>query len=289
MIIFYDEKMLAPVTDNSTPSHVKPWKLREEILKSQISVGWGEVIPATWDELSLVHDPDYIQDVCSGLRADLYQQASVVWSKQLVESLRWGAGSMVCAAVKSIESGVAISLSNGFHHAHFDSPGVYCMVNGLVLAALKVIEAGVKQPVLILDCDYHYGNGTDHILGRYVLDDNIDIKNLSLGKYFTKPDQADDYLAKIDSMADRIRHGEFGLVIYQAGMDVLLGAPMGGGILDYEQTYDRDKKVFEACKTANVPIAWNLAGGYKLDEEGTNMPVITGHMNTLKACAEFYS
>ena len=61
----------------------------------------------------------------------------------------------------------------------------------------------------------------------------------------------------IERIAMQIEAAEFDFVIYQAGMDVLLGDPAGGGLLTLAETKQRDRRVFEACARASIPIVWN--------------------------------
>jgi acetoin utilization deacetylase AcuC-like enzyme len=148
------------------------------------------------------------------------------------------------------------------------------------------VEAGATR-VLLLDCDYHFGNGTDDILARLGEQTHGRIDHVSLGRRFKRRSQANEYMDAVGEVCRRIQAGTYALVLYQAGMDVLVGDPMGG-ILTYEQTYRRDLQVFEACHASGAGIAWNLAGGYSTDENGEITPVLRGHRNTFIACARVF-
>jgi hypothetical protein len=50
-----------------------------------------------------------------------------------------------------------------------------------------------------------------------------------------------------------------------------------GGVLDSEQMRQRDRIVFEAGKTAAVPLAWNLAGGYQVPVSKIKLHMATIH------------
>jgi acetoin utilization deacetylase AcuC-like enzyme len=76
------------------------------------------------------------------------------------------------------------------------------------------------------------------------------------------------------------------LVIYQAGMDVLIGDPAGGGVLSLDETRTRDALVFSACRGGQVPIVWNLAGGYTLPGKNGIDIVVSGHLNTYDCAVE---
>ena len=43
-----------------------------------------------------------------------------------------------------------------------------------------------------------------------------------------------------------------------------------------------------ALARARVPVAWNLAGGYQREPDGSIPKVLEIHDNTLRACAEAF-
>ena len=71
------------------------------------------------------------------------------------------------------------------------------------------------------------------------------------------------------------------------GADPHINDPLGGW-LTTEQLAERDRLVFSAAKRLGIPIAWNLAGGYQIDEDGGISKVIEIHNNTMLACTETY-
>ena len=59
---------------------------------------------------------------------------------------------------------------------------------------------------------------------------------------------------------------------------------MFGGYLTSEQMRLRDEIVFKFCKKNNIPVAWNLAGGYQTPIQ----KVLELHETTLKECIKVY-
>ena len=51
-----------------------------------------------------------------------------------------------------------------------------------------------------------------------------------------------------------------------------------------KQLLERDQIVFKTARLMNLPVAWNLAGGYQRDENGEILPVLRIHDNTMRAC-----
>ena len=91
--------------------------------------------------------------------------------------------------------------------------------------------------------------------------------------------QADAYLANVEALGDRF--AAFGpvLVLYQAGADTHVDDPLGG-MLTSEQMRVRDRAVFRAGRAMGIPVAWNLAGGYQIEVDGTIPRVVALHLAT---------
>ena len=61
-----------------------------------------------------------------------------------------------------------------------------------------------------------------------------------------------------------------------------------GGELTTDEMIQRDRMVFQLAKTAGIPIAWNLAGGYQRGGMTGIDPVLALHLNTFDAACEVY-
>jgi acetoin utilization deacetylase AcuC-like enzyme len=148
-----------------------------------------------------------------------------------------------------------------------------------MVTATALLREGLVRLVMILDCDQHFGDGTEQILER--LDLAGSVENISFGQWFGRPTDASAYLTELVQQVSRLPG--FDLVLYQAGADVHVDDPLGG-VLTTEQMIERDRVVFEAPVKAGVPIAWNLAGGY---QEPLSR-IVTLHVNTMHQCALIY-
>lgn len=62
--------------------------------------------------------------------------------------------------------GVACSPSSGLHHAGYDWNHGFCTFNGLMVAAIELIEDHNVGRVGVLDFDFHQGDGTQGIIDR---------------------------------------------------------------------------------------------------------------------------
>jgi acetoin utilization deacetylase AcuC-like enzyme len=199
--------------------------------------------------------------------------------EDVARSLPFTNGSMLQAARCALESGIACAPTGGFHHAGYDTASMFCTFNGLMVAAATLLQEGACGRILILDCDYHYGNGTDEIIERLGLASKVE--NATFGRTYRRPSEATLYLQQLRRVIERFK--EFDLVLYQAGVDVHVRDPMGG-LLDTQQITLRDRLVFEGARNAGIPLAWNLAGGYQVPVT----KVIALHHSTMEECVWVY-
>ena len=187
---------------------------------------------------------------------------------------------MLGAASFAFETGVACAPVSGFHHAGYAAATMFCTFNGLMVAAVGLLRARRVRRVLILDCDFHCGNGTEEIIDRLGL--ASEVENATFGRWYRTRSKAKLYLQQLERIVERF--SEFDLILYQAGADVHVDDPLGG-VLDSEQMRQRDRIVFEAAKRAGVPLAWDLAGGYQVPIS----KVIRLHMATMEECVRTYA
>jgi acetoin utilization deacetylase AcuC-like enzyme len=273
MKVFYTQKMVAD-SESFSPSASKP----ELVVKSWLTHGFAiEVIepsPVTPEQLYRAHHRNYVDGILSCRMPNGFGNRS----KAVANSLIYTSGAMLDAAKDAILTGsLTCAPVSGFHHACWDHGGGFCTFNGLMVATLDLLDSGVAKTVGILDCDNHYGNGTDAIINS--LGDNGRIVHFSTGKSHFEP------VSFLKTLSDRIRnlYSACDVLLYQAGADQHINDPLGGW-MSTAQLHKRDIIVFETARELNLPVAWNLAGGYQRDANGQILPVLKIHDNTMKAC-----
>jgi acetoin utilization deacetylase AcuC-like enzyme len=273
--VFYREEMLAD-SGSFSPSAGKPRQVVAAWSSARLPIRIESYPLATVEDLCRSHDPTYVRGVLSRELPNGFGNRR----GDVARSLPWTTGAMLAAAGEALRSGVACAPVGGFHHARYAVGGGFCTFNGLTVTASALLSEGLVRRIMILDCDQHFGDGTEEILER--LDLSSAVENASFGRWFGDPPDADAYLARLREHVSRF--ADFDLVLYQAGADVHIEDPLGG-VLTTEQMIERDRIVFEAARRAGVPIAWNLAGGY---QEPLSR-VIELHVNTLRCCALAYN
>lgn len=274
--VFYCPEMIANPRSFS-PSAEKPRRAVENWLSLGLPIDVRVPEPVSEVDLLRAHDAAYVRGVLACRVANGFGDRS----PEVAASLLWTSGSMLSAAREAIRSRtVACAPCSGFHHAGFAHGGGFCTFNGLVVAARALLEVDRVQSVGILDCDMHYGDGTDDILGR---SRSSAIVHFTAGATYTSSRQAEEFLARLPAVVRSMSSCD--VILYQAGADPHVRDPLGGW-LDDAQLRRRDELVFETARSCGVPVAWNLAGGYQRDERGGIAPVLAIHAETVRACVQ---
>ena len=211
-------------------------------------------------EISRAHDPKYVEAICTGKTNNGFGSRDL----DVAKSCLYTCGGMLAAAQHVLdlegEDLFACAPYSGFHHAGYDFGGGFCTFNGLMTTAVTLLETYQVDKLLILDCDYHYGNGTQDIMDRCPSDFTGFITHWTAGENYQNKYEADDFLAELKEVLEANKNT--GLILYQAGADPHVRDPLGG-FLTSKQMRARDRLVFDKAREYGIPVVWNLAGGYQ--------------------------
>lgn len=281
MKVFYSKSMVADIGRHTSPSSIKPQFVAEALRASGLPVVFVEPEPVTPQVIALAHSQKFVNQILSGEICNGFGNKS----PEVIRSLPFTSGSMLCSALAALKDGVACSLTSGFHHAGYSHAGGFCTFNGLMITARYLLTNEYVNHVAIIDCDQHFGDGTENIIKQF---GHSDITHISLGKWYHSPNDAVDYLNRLRKMDSEFVESRPDIILYQAGADVHVNDPLGG-VLTTEQMRERDEIVFGMAKRLGIPIAWNLAGGYQRDANGGISSVVSLHVNTAEiACSIFH-
>ena len=277
-VYFTDRQSVSSISSFS-PSAGKPAIVAKALLDRGYPVDIIKPRPLNFHELAKVHDESYLRGVLTGKRANGFGNTRL----DVARSLPYTSGSMLAAVLAATPDMPAVSLSSGFHHACWDHGSGFCTFNGLMAAAVSVLDRMRAQRVAIVDCDAHYSNGTDDILQHLPRLEGR-ILHRSMGR-FGKHGAV--YLAKLEEVLREVRLFAPTVIIFQAGADPHVNDPLGGE-LSTEEMIQRDRLVLQFAKTSRIPLAWNLAGGYQRGGKTGIDPVLTLHLNTFNVACEVY-
>jgi acetoin utilization deacetylase AcuC-like enzyme len=240
--------------------------------------------PATWAELSLVHTPDYLQKLRTAtLTAEEAARLELPFSSQMVEGFRLMVGGTLTAARLACRNrngtdSLAVHLGGGFHHAFPDHGEGFCAFNDTAVAVRLTQAAGITRAAVV-DLDVHQGNGTAFIFGS---DPNVFTYSMHQQQNYPfwkpassldvgLPDGAGDarFLDELERGLRKVAAHSPECVFYLAGADPFEDDQLGGLRVSRDGLRQRDRMVFEMCRTLGVPVVVTLAGGYARRLEDT--------------------
>jgi len=275
--VFYTPAMVAD-SGSYSPSAAKPASVVASWQRPGRPLSIVPPQPLVAEHFGVAHDAAFVADILAGRRTNGFGNRS----PEVAASLPLTSGAFLAAAREALRNGIgAVAPCSGFHHAGYDFAGGYCTFNGLMVTANVLLAEGVARRVGILDCDEHWGNGTQDIIDRLQMAGTVE--HYSPCHEFGRPARAEAFLAALPKLLKRF--ADCDVVLYQAGADPHIDDPLGGW-LTTAQLRRRDETVFAELKRLGVPVAWNLAGGYQRDESGGIRPVLDIHDNTLIAFVE---
>jgi len=273
--VFFSERQVADISSFS-PSAGKPAKVVASWAQLGIPLRVIEPVPVTIDQLALAHERDFVEDTLAGRRPNGFGSKSPA----VAASLPWTSGSLLSAAREALRNRqVAVAPCSGFHHAGYAHSGGFCTFNGLMVTATTLLDEGAVGRIGILDCDHHYGDGTQNIIDVLGLKDRV--QHFSAGREYCLAKQAEAFLARLPGVVKAFAGCD--LLLYQAGADPHVNDLLGGWLTE-RQLAERDRIVFATARRIGLPVAWDLAGGYQYDLR----QVLDLHDNTLIECAEAY-
>jgi acetoin utilization deacetylase AcuC-like enzyme len=256
---------------------------------------------ATWDQLALVHTPEYLAKMRGGdLSEEDIAQLELPWSREIVDGFRLMVGGTIRAAmiacradVQRLKSEVGSAaafrlptsdfhvvchIGGGLHHAFPNHGEGFCPFNDVAIAA-RVLQARGIDRIAIIDLDVHHGNGT-----AFIFESDPRVFTFSMHQQHNYPmwkprGSLDVGLADGTHDATFLRELSRGLaavvafaprcVFYLAGADPYEDDQLGGLRLTKEGLRRRDQMVVQAARGAGVPLVVTLAGGYARRIEDT--------------------
>jgi acetoin utilization deacetylase AcuC-like enzyme len=190
------------------------------------AVAWRDGRHATEDELTWLHDPDYLARMQAACATFTVVTKTTVLAPGSWHAVLAAAGTAIAAAdaVVSGQTPHAYALVRPpGHHASRQTADGYCFCNNTALAAEAVRRAGVER-VAIVDWDVHHGNGTQTL-------------------FYDRPD--------VLTVSFHMRHGSWGPSHPETGAPEEVGTgagegynvnielPLGSGDSHYLDAWDR--------------------------------------------------
>lgn len=195
----------------------------------------------------------------------------------------------------AIQTGVAMNVAGGTHHAFSDRGEGFCMLNDMAIAANYLLKNGLAQQILIIDLDVHQGNGTAQLFK-----DEKRVFTFSMHGEHNYPfhkeksdldvplrDGIDNkgYLDLLEAILPKLIHEvKPDFAFFLSGVDILDTDRYGKLKVSMDGCRQRDAFVFTLLKQHKIPCAVSMGGGYSAD-----VKIITeAHCNTFRAALDIF-
>ena len=243
-----------------------------------------------------VHEPEYIKKLRTlTLNKSEARKIGFPLSKELVEREIIITGGTIQGSMKAFETGIAMNIAGGTHHAFKGHGEAFCLLNDQAIAAQYLLDKKLVDRILIVDLDVHQGNGTAEIFQS-----NPNVFTFSMHGQKNYPfhkEQSDLDIALEDdcndldflrilkkTLPDLIAKTRPDFIFYLCGVDVLKTDKLGRLGLTVAGCKQRDVFVLELCKKNNIPVQCSMGGGYSKEIK----VIVDAHANTFRAAKHIF-
>jgi acetoin utilization deacetylase AcuC-like enzyme len=252
--------------------------IRDLLRDSGAAIAWHlpDPMPTRW--LEEVHDPGYVAEVlAAAVPPDKERRIGFPVTAQVARRAAAVPGGTWLAARLAMTHGFAANSAGGSHHALADTGAGYCVFNDLAVAAVRLVEEGSVERLLVVDVDVHQGDGTAALtagragIATYSIHaaKNFPVRKARSTLDVALPDAVgdDDYLRALeDSLVPLLDDVRPQLILYQAGVDPFAGDQLGRLALSDDGLARRERLVARLARARRIPLASTVGGGYGADK-----------------------
>lgn len=253
---------------------------------------------APLETIGLAHDTQYIERVMQGALSEIEMRRigfPYPMTHQLVLRERVIMQATVDCALRALETGFAMNIAGGTHHAFANKGEGFCIFNDFAIAALYLLNHNKTSRILICDLDVHQGNGTASIFRNDARvhtfsmhgKDNYPLKKERSDTDIELPTGCDDalYLQWLEQHLHAIAQAfRPDFIFYLCGVDVLSTDKFGKLKISKQGCMARDRMLFSFCHTQGIPVACAAGGGYSYDVRD----VVEAHCNTIRTAVDIF-
>ncbi len=167
MILIHSSRFAEHQTPPGHPERPERAEVMDAVAARWLERGVEVVAPplATREQLSRVHDPEYLRRIAETAGRALSLDPDTYTSPESYEVALLAAGAAVDATERVMAGAHTTALAMvrpPGHHAERDRAMGFCLFNNVAVAAAHARTLGATR-VAIVDFDVHHGNGTQHI------------------------------------------------------------------------------------------------------------------------------
>lgn len=277
IICFHAEGYEAPLPAGHRFPMTKYGAARAALEACAGAISWRSPEPASRDAIVRVHEPAYADAVlAAAVPKAIERRIGFPVTPAVANRSLLSVGGTIAAAKAALVEGYAANLAGGSHHAMPDGGAGYCVLNDLAIAAAVLLADGAVERILVVDLDVHQGDGTALCLAGeprvFTLsvhaERNFPVRKQRSSLDVGLPDGTGDdaYLEALrPALEQAIAAARPGLILYQAGVDPHVEDRLGRLALSDAGLAARDALVAAAARTAGIPLASTMGGGYGTD------------------------
>jgi acetoin utilization deacetylase AcuC-like enzyme len=195
----------------------------------------------------------------------------------------------------AMQSGVALNVAGGTHHAYADRGEGFCLLNDMAVAANYLLKKDLAKQILIIDLDVHQGNGTaklfQHELRVFTFSmhgaHNYPFHKEESDLDIPLKDGTDEqtYLSILsETLPALIKKVQPDFAFFLSGVDILDTDKYGKLKVTMNGCRQRDKFVFTLLKQHHIPVTVAMGGGYSPDIRS----IVEAHCNTFRTAIDMY-
>jgi acetoin utilization deacetylase AcuC-like enzyme len=253
-------------------------------------------LPCAEDAILLTHTKEYLDKLLqqtltpSEQRKIGFPQSPRLTQRELIIAQ----GTIDCCH-DAFQSGVALNVAGGTHHAFADRGEGFCMLNDQAVAANYLLHHHLASKILIIDLDVHQGNGTAKLF-----ENELRVFTFSMHGQHNYPfhkEQSDldiplidginddDYLSTLAETLPKLME-EFkpDFCFYQSGVDILETDKFGKLKVTLQGCKQRDEQVLSLTKRQGIPCVVSMGGGYSPDIRN----IVEAHCNTFRTAFQLF-
>ena len=278
-IAFSFDYYIGIATSNAYQSFdiMKYKKIRDRLIHEKVIKRKQILVPemVSFEDLALVHTKDYLKSIRDPLKAAQFLRIGPVdpWDSYILEFFRTVTGGTLLAVDHVLKhGGLVFNLGGGFHHAKADRAAGFCLLNDVAVSIEKArLKHGIKK-VLIIDLDYHQGDGN---LTIYNEDEDIFIFSMHAAKWMESDKKnnldilvqhdisGEEYMQILkDHLEPIIDTFSPELIIYIAGSDPYEHDTLCDLNLTREDLLERNLYVKNVVNIKKIPMTIVAGGGY---------------------------
>lgn len=239
---------------------------------------------ARFKDLALVHRHDYLESLftpatwakifCTQPLAETVANRKLI--RRLYREYRLKSGGSIEAARQALKTGLAANLGAGFHHAYADHGDGFCLLNDIVVAVRVLQHSGEAKQVLVIDTDFHQGNGTSKIFEADNSVFTLDVHSKEGWPFHKEKSRLDVAIRKditprgyLEAVTEAVNSAlssfEPDLVIFVQGADAYEHGQLNPGegfSVPLSTMKERDETIIDTFVQRQIPLAMVFAGGY---------------------------